>query len=203
MEELVFCMSCTCVNKEEAEENALRGMKFSWCLLSFQKKMQSNLKFPKGVGKHNWPEEKCWAVTEDFSGDLAHHPRSSEMSFRIIPLWGKRSKPLYSCLGCLRACKLGQTSLNWDNSQSNQLWVDSSQYSQQLGSKYLMLRGDLDVIAPLQSNLETEQCRLGKHTHHEWGQTQCGRDTASTPHTRQWYLFAVFLPPQGRMNRWA
>ena len=24
------------------------------------------------------------------------------------------------------------------------------------------------------SNLESEQCRLGKHTHHEWGQTQCG-----------------------------
>ena len=34
-----------------------------------------------------------------------------------------------------------------------------------------------------QSNLEPEQCRLGKHTCHEQGQTQCGRDTASTPHT--------------------
>ena len=25
-----------------------------------------------------------------------------------------------------------------------------------------------------QSNLESEQCRLGKHTRREWGQTQCG-----------------------------
>ena len=44
-----------------------------------------------------------------------------------------------------------------------------------------------------QSNLESEQCRLGKHTCHEQGQTQCGWITVSTC---QWYLFAVFLPPQ-------
>ena len=42
------------------------------------------------------------------------------------------------------------------------------------------------------SNLEPKQCRQGKHTRREWGQTQCGRDTAST---RQCYLFAGFLPP--------
>ena len=36
-----------------------------------------------------------------------------------------------------------------------------------------------------QSNLEPEQCRLGKHTCHERGPTLCGQDTASTPHTRQ------------------
>ena len=47
-----------------------------------------------------------------------------------------------------------------------------------------------------QSNLEPKQCRLGKHTPHRWGQTQCGLDTARTPHTSQWYLFAVFLPPR-------
>ena len=35
------------------------------------------------------------------------------------------------------------------------------------------------------SNLEPEQCRLGKHTRCEWGQSQCGPGTASTPHTRQ------------------
>ena len=40
------------------------------------------------------------------------------------------------------------------------------------------------LSVPLQSNLETEQCRPEKHTHREWGQTQCGPDTASTPHTR-------------------
>ena len=44
-----------------------------------------------------------------------------------------------------------------------------------------------------QSNLEPEQCRQGKHTRCEWGQTQCGRDTASA---RQCYWFAVSLPPQ-------
>ena len=31
---------------------------------------------------------------------------------------------------------------------------------------------------------------------HELGQTQCGPYTASTPHTCQGYLFAVFHPPQ-------
>ena len=46
-----------------------------------------------------------------------------------------------------------------------------------------------------QSNLEPERCRLGKQTRREWGQTQCGRDTVSTPHTCQWHMFAVFLPP--------
>ena len=43
-----------------------------------------------------------------------------------------------------------------------------------------------------QNNLEPEQCRLGKHTHCERGQPQCGWITVST---RQWYLFEVFLPP--------
>ena len=43
-----------------------------------------------------------------------------------------------------------------------------------------------------QSNLEPTQCRQGKHTCREWGQTQCGQDTVSTC---QWYLFVVFLPP--------
>ena len=43
-----------------------------------------------------------------------------------------------------------------------------------------------------QSNLEPKQCRQEKHTRLEWGQTQCGQDTASTC---QCYLFAVFLPP--------
>ena len=43
-----------------------------------------------------------------------------------------------------------------------------------------------------QSKLESEQCRLGKHTCRERGQTQCGWITVST---HQWYLFAVFLPP--------
>ena len=35
---------------------------------------------------------------------------------------------------------------------------------------------------PLQSNLEPEQCRLGKHKRHELGYTQCGPYTMSTPH---------------------
>ena len=47
-----------------------------------------------------------------------------------------------------------------------------------------------------ESNLESEQCRLGKHTRCERGQTQCGWITVSTACTRQWDLFAVFLPPQ-------
>ena len=46
-----------------------------------------------------------------------------------------------------------------------------------------------------QSNLEPEQYRLEKHTCYERGQTQCGRDIVSTPHTCQWYLCAVVLSP--------
>ena len=42
------------------------------------------------------------------------------------------------------------------------------------------------------SNLEPKQCRQGKHTRREWGQTQCSRDTAST---LQCYLFAASLSP--------
>ena len=36
-----------------------------------------------------------------------------------------------------------------------------------------------------QSNLECKQCRPGKHTRREWGQTQCDPDTPSTPYTCQ------------------
>ena len=43
-----------------------------------------------------------------------------------------------------------------------------------------------------QSNLEPKQCRQTKHTRHERGQTQSGRDTASTC---QCHLFATSLPP--------
>ena len=58
-----------------------------------------------------------------------------------------------------------------------------------------------------QSNLEPEQCRPGKCTWHELAQSQCSQNTASTPHTCQWYLFAVFLPPhsvteQVSLNKW-
>ena len=35
----------------------------------------------------------------------------------------------------------------------------------------------------------------------EWGQTQCGWNTASAPHTRQWPVFAVPLPHQSRTEQ--
>ena len=42
---------------------------------------------------------------------------------------------------------------------------------------------------------------------HELGQTQCGPYTASTLHTRHWYLLAVFFPPHNTtekvsLNKW-
>ena len=52
----------------------------------------------------------------------------------------------------------------------------------------------------LQSNLEPEKCRPGKHTHREQGQIQCGQDTASAPHASQW-LSAAFLPAQSRTEQ--
>ena len=56
---------------------------------------------------------------------------------------------------------------------------------------------------PQQSNLEPEQCRPGKHTSHELGQTQCGPYTASTPHTHQWYFFFLQFSslPTAQLNR--
>ena len=86
---------------------------------------------------------------------------------------------------------------------------------------------------PLQSTQEPEQLRAGKGTkcrahlgqcpcrapwslsrvdpgstrHLGLWQTQCGPPPASTPHTRQWHLFAVSLPPhnttkQVSLNKW-
>ena len=51
------------------------------------------------------------------------------------------------------------------------------------------------------------KCRPWKHTRSERGQTQCGWDTASTPHTCQWHLFAGFFPLHSRteqvsINKW-
>ena len=40
------------------------------------------------------------------------------------------------------------------------------------------------------SSREPEQCRRGKHRHPCTGQTQCGRNTGSAPHTQQ-YLSAA------------
>ena len=49
-----------------------------------------------------------------------------------------------------------------------------------------------------QSNLESEPCTLGKHTRRKQGRTQCGWITVTT---HQWYLFAVFLPPQSTIEQ--
>jgi len=46
--------------------------------------------------------------------------------------------------------------------------------------------------------IEPKQCRQGKHTRHERGQTQGGRDTASVS---QCYSFAASLPPQSRTEQ--
>ena len=39
------------------------------------------------------------------------------------------------------------------------------------------------------------------HTRPERGQTQCGRNTGSAPHTRQWHLPAAPLPPHSRTEQ--
>ena len=67
-------------------------------------------------------------------------------------------------------------------------------------------QGPLQTV-PQQSKLEPEKCRQGKRMSREQGQTQYCQDTVSTPHTSQWYLFAVFLPPhstneQVSLNKW-
>ena len=53
------------------------------------------------------------------------------------------------------------------------------------------------------SNVEPEQCRQGKHTRCEQGQTQCARDTASTLHICQCYLFAASLPLHSTTEQWS
>ena len=49
----------------------------------------------------------------------------------------------------------------------------------------LLLLPGLASDSSWQRNLKPEQCRLGKHTGHEQGQTQCGQDAASTPYICQ------------------
>ena len=49
----------------------------------------------------------------------------------------------------------------------------------------------------IQSSREPGQCRRGKHRHPCAGQTQCGRNTGSAPHT-QWCLPAAPHPPRSR-----
>ena len=58
------------------------------------------------------------------------------------------------------------------------------------------------TLVPLQSNLEPEQCRPGNHTRCEWGQTQYGWDTASTPHRHQWYLLQCSSLLTAQLNKW-
>ena len=47
-----------------------------------------------------------------------------------------------------------------------------------------------------ESSPEPDQCRRGKHTGRQRGQSQCGRSTTSAPHTPQCYLSAVPPSPQ-------
>ena len=49
----------------------------------------------------------------------------------------------------------------------------------------------------IQSPREPEQCRRGKHRHPCMGQTQCGRNTGSAPHTQR-CLPAAPRPPRSR-----
>ena len=54
-----------------------------------------------------------------------------------------------------------------------------------------------------QSNLEPEQCRLGKHTVREWGQTHCGWDTGSTAHDTSDICLQCSSLPTALLNKWA
>ena len=61
-------------------------------------------------------------------------------------------------------------------------------------------------IVPLQSNLEPEQCRPGKHML-PWASANTGWSIyCEYPPTHQWYLFAVFLPlnttEHVSLNKW-
>ena len=110
--------------------------------------------------------------------------RGSDKSHRTLGERTRQAPGLLSCSDQGRAQNTGPT-------KSELLWSTQEPEPEQLRpGKCMQPRA-----CSLQRNLEPEQCRLGKHTHHEQGQTQCGRDTVSTPHTRQCYLFVVFLPP--------
>ena len=109
----------------------------------------------------------------DRGGDKTHHT------------WGECA---YHAPGCLSCSDLG-TAPNAGPNKSMPLWSTWEPEWLRPG-KFMQPRA-----SSLQSNLKPEQCSLGKHKRLEWGQTQCGWDTVSTPHTCQWCLFAVFLPP--------
>ena len=78
-----------------------------------------------------------------------------------------------SCSDLGRAQNAGPT-------KSAPLWSSREPEPERLRPGKCMQRGTTSNCS-LQSNLEPEQCRLGKQTRYEWGQTQCGQDTGSTP----------------------
>ena len=72
---------------------------------------------------------------------------------------------------------------NTDPTESVPLWSTREPESQQFRPGKCMKHRACFGQFPCRTTWKPDQCRPGKHTHHEQGQTQCGPDTASTPHT--------------------
>ena len=144
---------------------------------------------PKGDTQHTWegapivhPENRAVGTGEAIS--------------RSLQLGGNYTRQAPGHLSC---SYLGRAQ-NSGPTKSVPLWRTGETEPEQLWTgKCTQPRTSLRQSR--QSNLEPEQCRLGNHTRCEQGQTRCGRDTGSTPHRRQWYLFAVFLPPHSTAKK--
>ena len=85
------------------------------------------------------------------------------------------------------------TAQNTGPTESVPLWSTREPEPEQLGpGKCMKLRA-----RSLESNQEPEQCIRGKHSRCEWGQTQCGQNTASAPPpTQLTFVFSDTPSPQ-------
>ena len=99
------------------------------------------------------------------------------------PPMGGRGNCTHQTPGHLSFSDLGRAQ-NEDLTKSAPLWTTREPEPEWLNLGSACNPGPATDSSP-QSNLEPEQCRLGKYTRCEQGQTQCDGDTASTPYTRQ------------------
>ena len=143
-----------------------------------------------------WIVDICW---EGRSQKSAPQKRHKAHLTSVPKKWGwdrRGNKACFTRVECARqahgclSCSVEEAQ-NAGSMESGSLWITQEPEPEWLRpGKCTQLRAH-----SLKNRLEPGQCRQGKHTCCEQGQTQCGWNTVSTPHTPQWYLSAVLLPP--------
>ena len=119
------------------------------------------------------------------------------------PTWGEC---VYQAPGHLRCSDLGRAQ-NAGPTEAVPLWSTWEPEPEQLRPGKCMQPRACFRQFPCRTTWSLSSVDPGSTRHLELGQTQCGSDTASTPHTCQWYVFAVFPPPhstteQVSLSKW-